>query len=70
VNPSPSSFIGRWYIGFGIFLILCAAFTWRSTVSWQAVANGEPKRFAASLIPLMLLASVLSLFHLIRSARS
>ena len=115
--------IGSWYIGFGIFLILCGiagfannpkeaktalmsggtfglmsagwgywmlknsgkapriaagvttliligAFSWRATVGWQAVAAGEPKRFAASLISLMLVASVLSLVRLIQSVSS
>lgn len=48
-------------------LLLCAAFTWRSIVSWQAVAEGEPKTFAASLITAMLVASVLSLIQLFRT---
>jgi uncharacterized membrane protein (UPF0136 family) len=113
--------IGRWYIGFGLFLIvcglagyvsnpaaaktalmsggtfgslsalwgfwmlkggriavliaaglttlmLCGAFTWRSIVSWQAYAEGEPKQFAAILITAMLFASVASLVELIRSS--
>lgn len=112
--------IGRWYIGFGIFLILCGiagyasnpaaaktalisgstfgslsmlwgfwmlkggrlsvliaaglttlmlcgAFSWRSVVSWQAYADGEPKLFAACLITAMLLASIASLIQLLRS---
>jgi uncharacterized membrane protein (UPF0136 family) len=106
-------FCGRWFVGFGIFLILCgvagylsnpagaktalmsggtfgglsvvwgvlmlrglvwakiaawistivlaAAFTWRSIVGWMAYAGGEPKLFAASLITLMLVASLASL---------
>ena len=115
--------IGRWYVGFGIFLIacglagyasnpvaaktalmsggtfgtlsafwgfwilkggrllallaagittlmLCAAFTWRSVVSWQAYSEGEPKLFAATLITGMLLASVCSLVQLLRSHKS
>ena len=107
------SFSGRWFVGFGIFLILCgvagylsnpagaktalmsggtfgglsvvwgvlmlrgfvwakiaawistivlaAAFTWRLIVGWMAYAGGEPKLFAASLITLMLFASLASL---------
>jgi uncharacterized membrane protein (UPF0136 family) len=106
------SFAGRWFVGFGIFLILCgvvgylsnpagaktalmsggmfgglsaiwgvlmlngfvwakvaawvstialvAAFTWRSIAGWMAYAAGEPKLFAASLITLMLAASLAS----------
>jgi len=48
-------------------LMLCAAFGWRSVVSWQAVSDGEPKIFAASLITAMLVASILSLWQLLRS---
>jgi uncharacterized membrane protein (UPF0136 family) len=115
------SFTGRWFVGFGIFLILCgvvgylsnpagaktallsggafgglsalwgglmlkgvawakvaawvstvvlvAAFTWRSIAGWMAYAAGEPKFFTASLITLMLLASLASLAVLARSPR-
>lgn len=115
--------IGRWYIGFGIFLIvcglagyasnpaaaktalisgatfgtvsalwgfwmlkggrlpaliaaglttlmLCGAFSWRSTVSWQAYADGEPKLFAAILITAMLIGSIASLIQLARSGKA
>ena len=115
--------IGRWYVGFGIFLIacgiagyasnpeaaktalisggtfgtlsafwgfwilkggrllallaaglttlmLCAAFAWRSVVSWQAYSEGEPKLFAAALITGMLFASISSLVQLLRSRKS
>ena len=107
------NFCGRWFVGFGIFLVLCgvagflsnpagaktallsggmfgglsalwgvlmlrgvgwarvaawvstlvlvAAFAWRSIVGWMAYAAGEPKLFAASLITLMLGASLASL---------
>jgi hypothetical protein len=48
-------------------LMLCAAFTWRSIVSWQAYADGQPKLFAAVLISSMLIASVLSLVQLFRA---
>ena len=109
--------LGRWYVGFGLFLVLCgvlgylsnpekaktallsggtfgtlsavwgiwmlrggqetrldrssgttlllvAAFTWRSTASWQAFLAGEPKLIAAVLITAMWIASVASLFAL------
>jgi len=111
-------FTGRWFIGFGVFLLLCgvtgylsnpagaktalisggafgglsalwgalmlggfgwarraaiantlvliAAFAWRSIAGWLAYAAGEPKLFAASLITLMLVASVISLAVLLR----
>lgn len=51
-------------------LILCGAFTWRSTVSWQAYADGEPKLFAAILITAMLCGSVASLVQLLRSCKA
>lgn len=112
------SFTGRWFLGFGIFLIVCgaagylsnpagaktalisggtfgglsaiwgllmmksfawakvaawvstlllvAAFAWRSAAGWMAYAAGEPKLFAASLITLMLAASLVSLVVLAR----
>jgi uncharacterized membrane protein (UPF0136 family) len=112
------NFVGRWFVGFGIFLILCgaagylsnpagaktalmsggtfgglsalwgvlmlkgfgwakmaawvttillvAAFAWRSIAGWMDYAAGEPKLFAASLITLMLVASLASLVVLAR----
>ena len=51
-------------------LILCAVFTWRSVVSWQAYSEGEPKLFAATLITGMLLASVASLVQVLRSRKT
>lgn len=50
-------------------LILVAAFAWRSTVGWLAVGAGEPKLFAASLITLMLLASLTTIAVLRRTPR-
>jgi uncharacterized membrane protein (UPF0136 family) len=47
-------------------ILLCAAFSWRATVSWQAAAAGEPKTFAASLITLMLVGSIATLIRLVR----
>jgi hypothetical protein len=47
-------------------LMLCAAFSWRSIVSWQAYLGGESsKLFAACLISAMLIGSMLSLIKLI-----
>ena len=51
-------------------LLLCGAFSWRSVVGWQAVADGEPKTFAAALITSMLIASILSLVQLLRARRT
>ena len=42
---------------------LSIVFFWRSTVSWMAVAEGEPKVFAAVLISSMLAASLLIVFR-------
>ena len=47
-------------------LVLVAAFAWRSVAGWMAYAAGEPKLFAASLITLMLVASIASLAVLAR----
>ena len=75
-----SSFFGFWILKGGRLLallaaglttlMLCAAFTWRSFVSWQAYSEGEPKLFAAVLITGMLFASVSSLFQLLRSSKA
>lgn len=46
-------------------LMLCAVFSWRSIVSWQNVADGEPKTFAASLITLMLIGSLATAYKLL-----
>ena len=51
-------------------LMLCGAFSWRSVVSWQAYADGEPKLFAAVLITAMFIASIASLIHLVRSSKA
>ncbi len=50
--------------------LLACVFTWRSTVSWQAVAAGEPKVFAASLISLMFVGSIATLVVLLTSRRA
>lgn len=47
-------------------LMLCGVFGWRSTAGWQAVANGEPKTFAASLITLMLIGSIATVVKLLK----
>jgi uncharacterized membrane protein (UPF0136 family) len=46
------------WIALAMTVMLCGVFGWRSVVSWQAVAEGAPKAFAASLITLMLLGSL------------
>mgnify|MGYP000170059977 FL=1 len=46
-------------------LLLCVVFSWRSYASWQAVASGEPKAFAASLITLMLIGSLATVYRLL-----
>ncbi len=54
------------WIALAMTLMLCGVFGWRSVVSWQAVADGEPKAFAASLITLMLLGSIATVGKLLR----
>jgi hypothetical protein len=49
---------------------LALVFTWRSAVSWKAVADGSTdKRFAAILIATMLVGSLVMLGLLIKSRR-
>jgi len=50
-------------------LMLWAAFASRCLASGQAVAEGGPKRFAATLISAWLVAALLSLVKLIRCSR-
>lgn len=54
------------WIALAMTLMLCGVFGWRSVVSWQAVAEGAPKAFAASLITLMLLGSLATVGKLFR----
>jgi uncharacterized membrane protein (UPF0136 family) len=54
------------WIALVMTILLCGVFGWRSTASWQAVAEGEPKAFAASLITLMLLGSLATVIRLLR----
>ena len=46
---------------------LAIIFTWRSTVSWMAVADGEPKFLAAVLISSILAASIVIVFRYVRA---
>lgn len=55
----------RWLAG-ATTLMLLAVFAWRSSVTWAAVAAGEPKLFAAVLISLMFVAALLSFVVLLR----
>lgn len=56
----------RW-VAVGTALPLAAIFTWRATVSWQAVLAGEPKQVAAGIISAMLIATIALLLRLIRN---
>jgi len=54
-------------IGIGVCGFLTLIFTWRATVGWVAVAGGQgDKLFAASLISLMLAASVTAIVLLLQ----
>lgn len=54
-------------LGIGICAFLAATFTWRSIVSWMAVAGGaSEKLFAASLISTMLAASIVAIVLLLK----
>jgi hypothetical protein len=54
-------------IGLGICAFLALTFTWRSIVSWMAFVGGQSEKlFAASLISVMLLASLAAIALLVR----
>lgn len=59
-----------WVAAASTTLLLVAAFSWRSTVSWQAFIAGEPKLVAAVLITAMWIGSVASLFALWRGMKN
>jgi hypothetical protein len=47
--------------------LLCAAFVWRASVGWLAVAGGQSEKlFAAALISSMLLMSLLAGWFVLR----
>lgn len=50
----------RWagFVAFAMTLLLMAVFSWRAWAGWTAVAEGEPKAVAASIITAMLIASI------------
>src|SRR5688572_20898745 len=51
--------------------LLALALAWRASVGWLAVLDGQSEKlFAASLITLMLAASVLMLLRLLKSPKS
>ena len=54
----------RW-VTLAVAGVLSMIFVWRSTVSWIAVSNGEPKWVAALLISAMLGASMALIFRLL-----
>lgn len=58
-------------IGIGICSFLALTFTWRAIVSWMSVAGGQnEKLFAASLISLMLIASVTAIILLLKHKKA
>jgi hypothetical protein len=50
-----------WMAALGCTGFLALVFTWRAIAGWMAVSAGEPKLFAASLISLMLVGSMVSI---------
>jgi hypothetical protein len=54
------------FVALGLAALLSLIFTWRSTVSWLAVIQGEPKLIAAILITSMLGASIVIIVKLLR----
>jgi len=58
------------FMALAMALMLVVVFGWRSTMGWIATSAGEPKLFAASLISLMLLASLATVVVLWRARKS
>ena len=55
-------------LGIGICGFLALTFTWRSIVSWMAVAGGQSEKlFAASLISVMFAASIAAIVLLLKN---
>jgi len=55
----------RW-VGLTLAGMLAGVFTWRASVSWEAVANGESKQVAAVLITAMLVGALATIVRLLR----
>lgn len=55
----------RW-ISLIVVGMLSGVFTWRSSVTWLAHQEGEPKLFAAILITGMLIAAIATIIRLLR----
>lgn len=53
----------RW-VALAVAIVLSGIFVWRSSASWMAYADGEPKLLAALLISSMLAASLVIVFRL------
>ena len=60
-------FAWAWMAALGCTGFLAAVFTWRAAAGWMAYSAGEPKLFAASLISLMLLGSLVSIGVLVKN---
>ena len=57
-------------VALGVAAFLGIVFIWRSSVSWMAVAGGNPEKIvAASIISSMLVATVVLIIFLIRARR-
>lgn len=57
------------YGAIGFTVLFGAAFVWRSTVAWMAVASGEPKHYVAALLTAMALAAMAVLALVVRANR-
>jgi hypothetical protein len=55
-----------YFAAVGFTLLFGAAFAWRGTVGWLAVASGEPKLYVAALLTVMALSAIAVLVRLIR----
>jgi len=59
-----------WIAAAATTILLIGAFTWRSTASWQAYFDGEPKLIAAALITAMWFASIASIIALFKARKA
>ncbi len=57
-------------VSFGVAAFLALVFSWRSTVSWMAVADGQPEKLTAAILISSMLAATLALGWFLLRARS
>ena len=56
-------------VALGVATFLAVVFTWRATVSWLAVSNGQPEKLVAAVLISSMLAATLGLIAWLWRAR-